>query len=519
MAPLRVVLALLLAARLVAANLLLAYSIERHGARNVLPKTATLKESDAAGGPTLLPEGQLQAWKAGAAYAARYLNASTCATDDTCLDLKAAANSPGPEYGVVGTADGTWNNFNTLFRSSALDRTIMTARSFLDAVFPPMNVPTTSQYLPDGQQVVPVYSLPEDGNTLTRAYTACPTYDTRLLNWYQSDEFKAKEADSAPLRDSIAANVSGLNTSLTNWWNVYDGFNVYRIYGVGTPMPDVDNQTFAQMQELAYWLETSKMHSSLTGNLLAGPLLADLLSYLEAAATAATSNVVDPVYYKVVHLSGHYDTQLGILGAIALNQLPAAANFTWFKKIPSLAAIMVFELHASGSDGVPQSLAVRLVMQDGPSANYTTIPLPCASAGDGAEALAGPGACTLEAFTQMVQPLAMNTSQWCDACANTGMTMCQLKTTAKALEVANATLAANGLAADGQSASAGAASSGSGDSGLSDGAWAGILVGCIAAVSALFGVAFVAYRRRMTKELEQARLGGMQAVAALPGTV
>lgn len=35
---------------------------------------------------------------------------------------------------------------------------------------------------------------------------------------YQSDEFKAKEAESAPLRDSIAANVSGLNTSLTNWW-------------------------------------------------------------------------------------------------------------------------------------------------------------------------------------------------------------------------------------------------------------------------------------------------------------
>lgn len=35
---------------------------------------------------------------------------------------------------MVGTPNGTWNNFNSLFRSSALDRTIMTARSFLDAV-------------------------------------------------------------------------------------------------------------------------------------------------------------------------------------------------------------------------------------------------------------------------------------------------------------------------------------------------------------------------------------------------
>ncbi len=178
---------------------------------------------------------------------------------------------------------------------------------------------------------------------------------------------------------------------------------------------------------------------------------------------------------------------------------------------------MVFELHGSGSDGIPQSLAVRLVMQDGPAANYTAIPLPCATAGDGAEALAGPGACTLDAFTQMVQPLAMNNSQWCDACANTGMTMCQLQTAARTLAAANATLAANGLAID-SSGSAPAGSSGGG-SGLSDGAWAGILVGCIVAVSALFGAAFVVYRRRLLKEVDQARLSGMQAGAVLPSAV
>ena len=59
----------------------------------------------------------------------------------------------GPEYGIVGTPDGVFNNYNTLVRSSALDRTIMTARSFLDAVFPPINLPTDTKYLPDGQQV------------------------------------------------------------------------------------------------------------------------------------------------------------------------------------------------------------------------------------------------------------------------------------------------------------------------------------------------------------------------------
>lgn len=47
------------------AELLAVFSIQRHGARNVLPKTALLKESDARGGPALLPEGQRQAYNAG----------------------------------------------------------------------------------------------------------------------------------------------------------------------------------------------------------------------------------------------------------------------------------------------------------------------------------------------------------------------------------------------------------------------------------------------------------------------
>lgn len=56
-------------------------------------------------------------------------------------------------------------------------------------------------------------------------------------------------------------------------------------------------------------------------------------------------------------------------------------------------------------------------MQDGAGKPYTTIPLPCASAGDSAEALAGPGACTLDAFRALAQPLAFNsTADWCAGC-------------------------------------------------------------------------------------------------------
>ena len=53
-------------------QLLLVYSIQRHGARNVIPKAANLSESDANGGPSLLPEGQRQAWNAGTDFLNRY---------------------------------------------------------------------------------------------------------------------------------------------------------------------------------------------------------------------------------------------------------------------------------------------------------------------------------------------------------------------------------------------------------------------------------------------------------------
>lgn len=281
-------------------------------------------------------------------------------------------------------------------------------------------------------QVVPVYSLPEDGDgALVRGYSACPAYDARLLTWYNSSEFAQKEADTAALRAQVAAaGPPGLDTSLRNWWNVYDSWNVYRTYGVGDPMPDISDDLFAQIQQvggagrggpwarpggrfrqglraagqpwlplrhahppckrasppplnsmcsthptspphptspntnpqLAYWLETAKMRSALTGSLLGGLQLGDLLAYLARAEAALASNAIEPSYYKLVHLSGHYNTQLGVLGALGTDEDPGAANVTWLTKIPSLAALMAFELHGDAA-ARPQELAVRLVMQ------------------------------------------------------------------------------------------------------------------------------------------------------------
>jgi hypothetical protein len=114
-------------------SLVLVYAVSRHGARNVLPKSSTLREPP--GGVTLLPLGQRQCFNAGVAFRARYLDAGCAASGDaapanTCLSPDSQSDSGGL-YGVVGAPGVTWCNQNVLARSSALDRTLLSARSFL----------------------------------------------------------------------------------------------------------------------------------------------------------------------------------------------------------------------------------------------------------------------------------------------------------------------------------------------------------------------------------------------------
>ena len=68
-----------------------------------------------------------------------------------------------------------------------------------------------------------MYTLPEDSDPLIRGYTSCPTYNNRLLDWYTSDEFNKMSATTEAFRDGIGALDPGLNISLENWYNVYDG--------------------------------------------------------------------------------------------------------------------------------------------------------------------------------------------------------------------------------------------------------------------------------------------------------
>ena len=445
-------------------SLVLTYTITRHGARNLLPKSS-LNLTDLATGVTLLPLGQRQCYQAGSAFRQRYLDPAGCVSlravagepDNTCLS---PTNSSTQLYGVVTDPGVSFSNYNSLFISSALQRTVMSATSFLAGVFQPqgslvsnaLQTPVVTSAgtstlasglnLPTGDQVVPVYTVAgsDSDDVLIRTYNKCPAYDDALAAWYTSPAFLNMSASTALLRSYVASLMAawpyanGLNndTRLTNWYNVYDAFNVAYTTGYGNPMPLVNSSIYSQIVALANWLETAKMASTLAQYYLAGPLLLDIQTAMSAAVDAVATGAQ---YTRFKLVSSHYNVQLGILAALCLDTLlsaSVAATVPWLTAMPATAAVLAFELHhapvgnarrrrlASLCANCPASsqYAVRAVYQNGPTKNYTTLPLPCTSAQ--AQSLAGAYACTLDDFLALLAPAvnaAGTTAAWCSACA------------------------------------------------------------------------------------------------------
>lgn len=207
---------------------------------------AWTQESDAFGGPALLPAGIAGSRAAGEAFRRRYLQhpdctaagnggngSSTAATraatrtagTNTCLSVEGAEG-----YGLLGSRGAGFTNYNLLARSSGLDRTLSTAAAFLSAAFPATPSAGAAAAATDGNsgsggaasagRAPPVYSAPDADDWAVRAYTKCPAYEARLRAWLASDAgFAAKERATAALREGIGALQEGLDVSLANWWN------------------------------------------------------------------------------------------------------------------------------------------------------------------------------------------------------------------------------------------------------------------------------------------------------------
>lgn len=95
-------------------------------------------------------------------------------------------------------------------------------------------------------QTVPVFTVEATEDYKLRSFEYCPAYKRVLDQWYDSEEFKTKEKDTEEFRENIHKLAPELNVSLRNWHDVRRAFFLSN-FGVGDPMPKVDNGTYAKV--------------------------------------------------------------------------------------------------------------------------------------------------------------------------------------------------------------------------------------------------------------------------------
>eukprot|EP00897_Mesotaenium_endlicherianum_P008672 jgi/Mesen1/7833/ME000417S07132 len=391
--------------------------VHRHGSRTRLGKNdSTLLESAS----RLTSAGEMQLYKAGTQFRARYLAKLTCAVTNTCLK--------------GGSADwDVYSNSNMYIQSSGIERTLMSAYAFLLGVLPPLSPGIASNFSSllgkvGGIQAVPIFSGPPDTDYIIRGFgeAKCKTLLDRLSAFYKSEYFLAKVSETAALRQTLSDALQQ-NITLQDIWNTFDAYNVQYAYGPGTPaggppLPPISNSTWQQLMEAAAWMEWNRYgNSSQAGSLCGGAMLADMQRRIDSSAAAllAIPPSISPGP-RYVHYSGHYATQLCLLAAININ--PTAGSSTaedpnaWLHKIPKYGAVMVLEVHSDST--APSGLRIRLVLQDGQDAPFRTVVLPCATNGTD-------GSCTYDDFKTVTSDrVVYSVGDFCDACANTTMTQC-----------------------------------------------------------------------------------------------
>jgi lysosomal acid phosphatase len=80
--------------------------------------------------------------------------------------------------------------------------------------------------------------------------------------------------------------------------------------------------------QIAHWLEMAKMRSTVSSNLLGGLLLGDLLSRIHHTKDNFTAG---HMHKRLFLVSSHYNTQLGLLAALGIDQSPAAEKIAWLR--------------------------------------------------------------------------------------------------------------------------------------------------------------------------------------------
>ncbi|GAB5372410.1 hypothetical protein AAMO2058_001662900 [Amorphochlora amoebiformis] len=371
-------------------SLLQVQVVTRHGARTPLTKEASsLRE----GGSSLTPLGELQQYQLGEWLRSRY-------------------SSFGPEF-------RTYNASRVRIRSSAFERTMVSAQSLALGLFPESSRSSNTtgvSLLPKNvtRANIPVFTTDNKNDIEIRAYANCPAFSSTLTMLYASPSLKDLETQNLALLEKLAlfptfsqyssANSNGVNSiRLGDLWNIFDAINVAKTECDPDPDavvcksledPSVRNYLtdaeWSQLQVLSHDVEHQKYGQSTAGNKLGSNLLKTI-----------ESKMSDPSPVTWVVYSAHYPTILGIFAAMGTYE----ENVAFERQIiPNYASAVVFELYETADKQRYIKLLYKEGLQD------TLIDL---TIGNGCESIN----CPLPTFTSIVRAFP-SSSEWCDRCAN-----------------------------------------------------------------------------------------------------
>jgi acid phosphatase len=273
-------------------------------------------------------------------------------------------------YGSDGLLKGgfpkDYDRSHVYVRSTQYDRTLQSAMSLLQGVFPPgtgMHLPDTSPALAAGVAVPPVHTVELKQDLMLRAFNSdtCPTWDTMLKSEQTqfSGDFKDRKAKAAPLVASLGAAVGLPDLGFEGLGSVADSLTCMQAHNYTWPA-NVTQSMFEDAHSEAQWLTMNTYRTPRQRQASAGTALAMVAARFQAAAAGTAQPGFDPTSYpnatgqqllgpSLAIYSAHDTTLLTLLYALQ------GSGAVWSN--PPYASSLVFELVAVTSTAPP---AVRV---------------------------------------------------------------------------------------------------------------------------------------------------------------
>eukprot|EP00186_Timspurckia_oligopyrenoides_P003440 CAMPEP_0182442576 /NCGR_PEP_ID=MMETSP1172-20130603/1485_1 /TAXON_ID=708627 /ORGANISM="Timspurckia oligopyrenoides, Strain CCMP3278" /LENGTH=448 /DNA_ID=CAMNT_0024637515 /DNA_START=85 /DNA_END=1431 /DNA_ORIENTATION=+ len=281
-----------------------AFVIHRHGARSHLVKNADDLGSESHA--VLLAAGVEQMNALGQKLRKMYISGEDSNGD----------------YKITGIGN-QYSGASFRIESSHLQRTLASATATSSGLYP--------------NEVVPLYA-DSYANHRIRAYAACPMINDLQEEFFESDEFATKKDETEAFRNSFLQAGYTDNAALEDWFNVYDRFLLREFYPGSqvTDIPILNESMSAQVEELAFWVESRKFSKNYSKILGGSPLLKDIVSIMKELKQGKKTPPLR-VY------SAHYPTILSLLAAMGFEY----EEGTITSRIPTFGSSLLINLHAT----------------------------------------------------------------------------------------------------------------------------------------------------------------------------